>query len=141
MYKIYFPEAKKNFTELDDFAYDVIYKKELGPKTPSKLMSSWREGYNMLSVRIAESGLLVAMGMLQKPKRNIDCLHIEHIGVRQDYRDRQLGTLVVNTLIEHAKEAKAKRVKLKSLQESVEFYKRLGFTEYDKTMHLMERLT
>lgn len=139
VFKLTYPESKKNFNEIDDFVYDVIYQKELGENTPKKLLSSWRTGYNILSVRTEENDLLVATGMLQKPKRSIDTLQLEHIAVDPNYRQQKLGSLVVVTLVDYAKQSGAKRVKLKSLQEAVEFYKRCGFSEYDKTMHFMER--
>jgi ribosomal protein S18 acetylase RimI-like enzyme len=139
VFVLYYPEIKRNFDEVDDFAYDIIYQKELGQKTPKKLMTLWRGGYNILTVRQNESGLLVAMGMLEKPKRNKDSLQLEHIAVNPDYREYGLGSLVVGTLVDFATELGAKRVTLKSVENAIGFYAKCGFTEYDKSQHCMER--
>lgn len=137
MFTLHYPELRQNFDEIDDFAYDVIYKKEFGPNTPKKLMREWRDGYNILTVR-QDGGLLIAMGMLEIYKKQEDILRIEHVAVSPSFREYGLGSLVVGTLIDYATLAKAKEVRLRSVQDAVGFYQRCGFIEYNG-MHDMRR--
>ena len=59
---------------------------------------------------------------------------IEDVAVREKYRGHNIGSKLIQHLIDKAKELGCYKITLSCIPERVEFYKRNGFIEHSKTM-------
>jgi glucosamine-phosphate N-acetyltransferase len=62
--------------------------------------------------------------------------HIEDIVVHRDYRNKKLGTRMIDFLVNLARESKCYKVRLVCDQKNVNFYKKCSFTENGVEMNI-----
>lgn len=62
--------------------------------------------------------------------------HIEDIVIAPDYRDRGLGKLLINNLVENAKKLNCYKVILNCDPSNIKFYEKCGFTQKNVQMAL-----
>ena len=70
------------------------------------------------------NGHFIGTGRMQKDG------HIGRIAVLKDYRGQKIGTQIIKTLINHAKESGLNRVFLGSQIQAISFYESLEFVQY-----------
>lgn len=87
-------------------------------------------------VLIKENDIPIGTGRMYK--ENNETYHIGRVAVKKEYRNKKIGTKVLNELENKAKELNAKHLVLMSQLDKKEFYEKCGFKEVKNTLFYEE---
>lgn len=89
---------------------------------------------------IKDNNKIIGTGSLLIEKKFIHQLgnvaHIEDLVIKKEYRNKKLGSLLINKLINEAKKYNCYKILLNCSDNNINFYKKFGFINKDNNMAL-----
>ncbi len=122
MFQVISPNSEQDFEDYYDFRWSMLNKPLQQPK------GSERDAYDQHAMHrmvVDMAGSPLAVGRVYV--RDGDEAHIRYMAVNEDHRGRGLGTLVVMSLEEAARQEGVKRVVLHARLKAIPFYEKCGY--------------
>lgn len=122
---LFIKNKSQNYEECMELIYEESFKKYGYSKEKVKAEIE-NCGYHII---IIIDKKVVGHARLYKYK---DTGRISQVVVSNEFRNNNLGSILINKLVEKAKEISLENVQLFARMDSIEFYKKLGFSIYGK---------
>jgi predicted GNAT family N-acyltransferase len=134
-YRLIIPSTKKELKLYYDLRFDVLRK---AWKQPKKTVKDEWEDISLHVLMLNEDDEAIATGRLQFNSNQEG--QIRSMAVKENYRSRGLGTIVLRFLEEKAVEKKLSRIILDARDKAVHFYEKNGYTSEGPSYTLFEEI-